>query len=108
MKIGFEMRLDLLMKVGCYDHHILGDPESAEKRFEEAVDLATKLFPDLVSNLKLAKAHENLAKCYISTSNLNKSELHVKKALEIKVHLYGQVHPETALSFYDMGNVSFA
>ena len=87
---------------------MMGRPESAVRNFEEAVDLASTLYPDLKSNAKLAIAHENLAKCYITTCKLNQCELSVKKALEIKVNLYGKVHPETATSFHYMGNLALA
>ena len=87
---------------------MLGRPEDAVKNFEEAVDLASSIYPDLKSNSKLALAHDNLAKCYITTCKLNQCELHVKKALEIKVNMYGKVHSETATSFHNMGNLALA
>ena len=107
MKIESEIWLDLLFQLGEYKYHMLGIPESAVENLEEAVELASTLYPDLISH-KLATAHENLAKCYIPTSQLSKSELHVRKSLEIKVHLYGDDHPETAQAFHYMGNVALA
>ena len=79
---------------------MLGRPESAVRNFEEAVDLASTLYPDLKSNAKLAIAHENLAKCYITTCKLSQCELSVKKALEIKKVMYGEDHHEIASTIH--------
>ena len=89
-------------------YNILGLPEQAIKHFTEAVTLASSIYPDTKKNVKLAQANENLAKCYITTANIEKANFHIKIALEIKTNVYGENHPETASAIHYMGNMALA
>ena len=108
LNIKSAYRLDLLLKVGNYKYLIIGCHKDAVKDFEEAINLASSIYPDLKSNAKLATAHENLSKVYVKTAYVQLAHKHLKMALEIKKHIYGWDHPETALAVHCMGNVALA
>jgi hypothetical protein len=73
-----------------------GKPDKAIYSFEMAVDLASRLYPTLEGSSELAAAHEWLGRCYLLTSKSKEAELHFQKALEVRIGLYGEDHPETA------------
>jgi hypothetical protein len=100
-----EARVDLLQLVGEYYFFMHGKPDSAVACFEEAVNIASLLDPDLTSSDRLAKANEWLAKCYLITQKLPNAELHLNKALQIVVKNYGKESVEAAKIFHTVGNL---
>jgi hypothetical protein len=60
-------RLHLLLHLGEYIYGMEGKPDEAMYPFEQAVELASRLYPTLKGNPELANAHEWLGRCYLLT-----------------------------------------
>lgn len=76
LKRKSKKRLELLLGLGKYYYTYLGKPEIAIVPFQQAVDLASELFPTLQGHELLASTHDWVGKCNLLTGKHKESELH--------------------------------